>query len=82
MGAGFPDKEDAMKCFQCDGEMELKNVTYTVDRKGYHLFLQEIPAYVCTRCGERFFDEQEVAAMQKMLSTLEKDIDYLRKSAA
>ena len=71
-----------MKCFQCNGDMEKRDVTYTVDRKGYHLFLQEIPAYVCVRCGERSFDETEVAAMQKMLSTLEKEINCLKKTAA
>ncbi len=71
-----------MKCLKCTGEMERKSVAYTVDRKGYHLFLQDIPALVCERCGERFFEEHEVNAMQNMLMTFEHELDNIRKLAA
>ncbi|MEW6003137.1 MAG: type II toxin-antitoxin system MqsA family antitoxin [Nitrospirota bacterium] len=63
-----------MKCLLCKGEMERSTVTYTIDRKGYHLFIREIPAYVCLQCGERYFEEKEVDAIQNMVKTLEEKL--------
>lgn len=60
-----------MKCLLCKGEMEKSSVSYTLDRKGYHLFLEKIPAYVCSRCGDRYFEEKEVEAIQNMIRALE-----------
>jgi hypothetical protein len=34
-----------MKYLLCSGEMEKAKVAYTVNRKGYHLFIEKIPAY-------------------------------------
>ena len=55
--------------------MEKSTVAYTVDRKGYHLFIEKIPAYVCTQCGEKYFEEKEVDAIQNMLKVFEKKLD-------
>jgi len=60
-----------MRCLLCHGEMEKSTVSYTIDRKGYHLFVKEIPAYVCSQCGEKYFDEKEVEAIQNMIKALE-----------
>ncbi len=54
--------------------MEKETVAYTVDRKGYHLFLEKIPAYVCSQCGERYFEEKEVDAIQDMIKTFEEKL--------
>ena len=67
-----------MKCLYCGGEMERRASTYTVDRKGYHLFIKEIPAYICTRCGEKYFNEEEVEAIQKMIRKVEAGIEEVR----
>ncbi len=64
-----------MRCLLCKGEMEKSTVAYTVDRKGYHLFIEKIPAYVCTQCGEKYFEEKEVDAIQNMLKVFEKKLD-------
>lgn len=63
-----------MKCLFCKGEMEKASVSYTVDRKGYHLFIEKIPAYVCTQCGERYFEEKEAEAIQNMIKALEEKL--------
>lgn len=63
-----------MKCLLCKGEMEKSSVSYTVDRKGYHLFIEKIPGFVCSQCGERHFEEKEVAAIQNMIKALEEKI--------
>lgn len=63
-----------MKCLLCKGEMEKSTVAYTVDRKGYHLFIEKIPAYVCSQCGEKYFDEKEAEAIQNMLKAIEEKL--------
>jgi len=63
-----------MKCLLCSGEMEKSTVSYTVDRKGYHLFIEKIPAYVCSQCGEKYFEEKEAKAIQNMIKALEEKL--------
>jgi len=64
-----------MKCLLCKGEMEKSSVSYTVDRRGYHLFIKKIPAYVCSQCGEKYFDEKEVDALQNMIKVFEDKLE-------
>ena len=66
-----------MRCLLCHGEMEKSTVSYTIDRKGYHLFVKEIPAYVCSQCGEKYFDEKEVEAIQNMINALEEKMQNI-----
>ncbi len=70
-----------MKCLYCNGAMERTTATYTIDRKGYHLFLQDVPAYVCSQCGEKHFAETEVAAIQKLIRHLEAGIQEVHAVA-
>jgi YgiT-type zinc finger domain-containing protein len=44
---------------------------FHVDRKGYHLTLDKVPAWVCRQCGEVYFDEPEVDSIQDIIRTLE-----------
>ncbi len=67
-----------MKCMFCGGEMEKKNVPYSVDRKGYHLYIREVPAYVCSQCGESYFEEDEVGEIQDIIKSLERHIEKLK----
>ncbi len=52
-----------MKCAYCQGEMRRSTAPFHVDRKGYHLSLDEVPAWVCSQCGEPFFEEREVESI-------------------
>jgi YgiT-type zinc finger domain-containing protein len=70
-----------MKCLLCNGEMEKAMVSYTVDRKGYHLFIEKVPSYVCSQCGEKYFGEKEVDAIQDMLNAFEEKLRHVLVSA-
>jgi len=70
-----------MKCLLCGGKMEKGTVAYTVDRKGYHLFIEKIPAHVCSQCGERYFEEKEVEALQDMIKVLEEKLQSVLVAA-
>ena len=63
-----------MTCLFCSGKLKKASVAYTVNRKGYHLYIEKVPAHVCTRCGEKFFDEKEAATIQNALINFEKNL--------
>lgn len=60
-----------MKCMFCKGIMEHNTAPFQIDRKGYHLMFDAVPAWVCTQCGEIYFEEKEVDAIQDVLKTLD-----------
>lgn len=70
-----------MNCMYCQGKMERGIAPFHIDRKGYHITLDRIPAWVCTQCGEVYFDEHEVEAIQEILCTLDQRTDQLAQSA-
>ena len=41
-----------MKCIHCEGQMKKDVAPFHIDRKGYHLSLDAVPAWVCGQCGE------------------------------
>ena len=49
-----------MNCMYCSGNMERGIVPFHTYRKGYHITLERIPAWVCAQCGEVYFDQPEV----------------------
>lgn len=67
-----------MKCLYCNGEMERSSSNYTINRKDFHLFVQNIPVHICTQCGEKYFGEQEVEAIQDITNTLESKVEKVR----
>lgn len=67
-----------MKCLYCNGEMEKASSNYTINRKDFHLFIQNIPVYICNQCGEKYFGEEEVEAIQDMARTLESKVENIR----
>ena len=61
-----------MKCIHCKGTMKRALAPFHVDRKGYRLSLDQVPAWVCGQCGEPYFDEREVKQIQRLLTQLDK----------
>ena len=60
-----------MKCIHCRGEMKKGTTPFHVDRKGCHLMLEAVPAWVCDQCGEAYFEEREVDAIQELVTSVE-----------
>lgn len=56
-----------MECLYCKGTLVRKKVGYTATRQGYHLIIDDVPAWVCEQCGEPLFDEETVDTIQGML---------------
>jgi YgiT-type zinc finger domain-containing protein len=66
-----------MKCIQCKGKTERGTAPFHIDRKGYHLLVDAVPAWVCTQCGEVYFEEDEVDAIQEVVRSLDKRAEKL-----
>lgn len=60
-----------MNCTYCRGQMKRSHAPFHVDCKGYHLMLDAVPAWVCDQCGEAYFEEREVAAIQNAIQGLD-----------
>jgi YgiT-type zinc finger domain-containing protein len=51
--------------------MKRGTTPFHVDRKGCHLLLDAVPAWVCVQCGEPYFAEKEVDAIQDLVASVE-----------
>ena len=69
-----------MECIYCKGRMERATAPFSIDRKGYHIYWDAIPAWVCTQCGEPYFEAREVDLIQKALSVLDRESAALTRS--
>lgn len=69
-----------MKCIHCQGQMKRGTAPFHVDRKGYHLVFDVVPAWVCQQCGEAYFEEDEVSSIQEAIKTLDRHAEKLSSS--
>ena len=63
-----------MKCIHCSGAMRRSTASLHIDRHGYHLSLDSVPAWICGQCGEPFSEEREVDAVQGAIQTLDEQM--------
>ena len=60
-----------MKCMYCQGSMEQGTAPFHIDRNGYHLTLQKVPAWICKQCGEPYFEEFATEAIQRVIESID-----------
>jgi YgiT-type zinc finger domain-containing protein len=70
-----------MKCTYCQSKMERGTAPFHIDRKGYHLLLDAVPAWVCSQCGEAYFEEAEVDAIQAVIRSVDSQTEKLATTA-
>jgi YgiT-type zinc finger domain-containing protein len=70
-----------MKCMYCSGEMKQGTAPFHVDRHGFHLVMDAIPAWVCSQCGEEYFERTEVDLIQNVIRAIDEQSLPLRKTA-
>lgn len=71
-----------MKCLNCKGAMKRQTAPFDAHRDGYHVFWEAVPAWVCSQCGEAYFEAAEVGAIQKALAALDHESSALREKAS
>ena len=70
-----------MKCIHCQGQMKRGTTPFHIDRKGCHLVLDNVPAWVCQQCGETYFEEKEVDAIQDLIMSVEEKAQVFTMTA-
>ena len=66
-----------MECVHCKGRMKRGTAPFSSDRNGYHASWDAVPAWVCTQCGEPFFESREVDLIQNALRDLDRESEAL-----
>ena len=60
-----------MKCMYCGGEMQRGFAPYHYDKDNIHIILDKVPAWLCSQCGEVYFEENEVNLIQEFVRTVD-----------
>lgn len=62
-----------MECSHCRGRMVRGSAPLSIDRDGYQIHWNAIPAWVCSQCGEANFEIREMQAIQRVLERVEEE---------
>jgi YgiT-type zinc finger domain-containing protein len=60
-----------MRCLCCQGPVERSTTRVKVERGGCRLEWDAVPAWVCSRCGQKYFEPQEVERIQGVVRAVE-----------
>ena len=66
-----------MECTHCKGRMEWSTTRFSAERRGYQVSWDAVPAWVCTQCGEAYFEADEVETIQRALAAIDQETDRL-----
>jgi len=70
-----------MKCMYCQGKMVRGHAPFHIDRENVHVSFDNVPAWVCTQCGEVYFEETEVNAVQDVIKAVDEQAHKLARTA-
>ena len=59
-----------MMCFMCKEELEKKKVNYMVDLENTIIIIKDVPAKVCNKCKEQYFDDETSENIEKIVNKL------------
>jgi YgiT-type zinc finger domain-containing protein len=54
-----------MKCVFCGGKVEKKKITFSYEEDDKYLLVENVPAEVCTKCGEKTYSPKVVDELLK-----------------
>jgi hypothetical protein len=55
-----------MKCLYCQAPVERGTAEVRLNRNGYQLSWQSVPAWVCTRCDQPYFEPQDLEKVRRV----------------
>jgi len=62
-----------MDCIHCKGNGKCGTAPLILDRNGYRVSRDAIPAWVCSQCGEPLFESREVDLIQNALGEFDRE---------
>jgi YgiT-type zinc finger domain-containing protein len=81
MDGRFPEAP-TVECMYCRGQMQRGTAPFAMDRRGYHVAWDAVPAWVCSQVGETHFEAREVDLIQRELTVLDRESGELTASTA
>jgi YgiT-type zinc finger domain-containing protein len=60
------------KCEFCEGEMEQQRVLARFRYKGSTIYIENVPAWVCNKCSEQYFDAPIYKRLEKIAQQRER----------
>ena len=57
-----------MTCYHCRGEMIEQKTTFMYEDNGEFWIIRNVPAYVCTQCGEKEYTQGTTRRILALLS--------------
>ena len=60
-----------MEHTHCQEPLKAGRTSYTVNRNGYPLIINDVPILICEQCHEPLFTEEAVRLVQQMIRTLD-----------
>ena len=63
-------------CEFCEGEVEYRLILARFNFKGQTIYVDNVPAWVCIKCGEQYFDAQ----VYKRLEEIARHRDLIMKT--
>jgi len=64
------------QCEFCDGKVERRNIRARFHFKGHTIYVDRVPAWVCVKCGEQYFD----APVYKRLEEIARNRRRIKKT--
>jgi hypothetical protein len=59
-----------MRCLRCQGPVERGAAPVCLEGQGYRMSLEQVPAWVCTRCELAYFEPDEVQTVRQALRAM------------
>ena len=56
-----------MRCLCCQGTVERSTTRVQLERSGCRLEWDSVPAWVCSRCGQSYFEQREVERIRGVM---------------
>ncbi len=60
-----------MRCLRCQGPVERGGAPVYVERNGYRMAWENVPAWVCGRCELAYFEPREVETIRHAVRALQ-----------
>jgi len=71
--------ERVFDCHFCGGEVIRQRIDVMRRWKGHYVLIENVPAHVCTQCGERYYDAVVAEAMGRIMRASEAELGAARE---
>jgi YgiT-type zinc finger domain-containing protein len=71
--------EQAFDCHFCGGKVIAQQIDVMRHWKDRYILIENVPAHVCTQCGERYYDAAVAEAMDQIMRASETELGVKRE---